>query len=1159
MFRTALILLTLTSLMGFATGQENMREITVEVRRDGKPAPDATVQLVTTEYTAEKSVNSASKPVKVDGNGKVTLKAYQSSSVLVNDPKGNTGGVSLDRSEEGLRPQTLVIDLFPPETISGRFVDSRGKPITDMKLEVERVFRVKPVIEGKMHKDYFPVNPDKNWKLETDGDGRFSVEGLPLGYHAFIRFDSTKHGRGNIRRAANDREDIVLKEPGKLKIEIQSVKTVGSLQGFTAYFVPQDQGTRKEFPPNFSGVNTVWDEQGQSGPILPDSYTVSVYKDSQSDFCIDRTQSIPVKITSGEVTVLKIPAYIGARFSGRVVEQGQVRGMKGIEVVIFSEDQKEHVSGITDEQGRYSILVQGGTKYLLGFGQKTISDGERKFLKPAYSTNYKLFKSTPSATVAPGEKHEFPTVELREALTVIGNDIDAEAKPVKSEVKVYCPVNVHEMRDYQPQFTGNQFSYRGLPHDVPLTFRLRSGKAVNIPEKIDPKFLGEPQTFRLSEAHGVKIVGSVLNGKKEGVAGAKVTLTWGYAIQDSDGLSTSTQVEVVRTDAMGAYVFEGWWPKERYYITVEGEGFGKIGGDWNATKTGEPGSTITFEPFIVNPLKQDIAGQVRHQDGTPVAGATVQTAGETPKPVTATTDAEGRYSLKGLPEMTLFVTVAKPGYRPTYVIHDTSKPSLNLSLRRTTEAPAPAPEISVKFLAERKQAIIDMLEMVWAKRAEHGYGSSCFTAMQRLDPARAKAWVEAATGEEAVSLKKRFQAQIPEADLLKLAVEDVDEAIARIGKDRTATYTLRSIAEKVLAKDKPVALRLIEESTIIARKAFAQDPMRLPSNLAMSAVLAHEAGNVAGAKKLFAEAIELVDKIADAKNRGIACGWVAGPLGKVDLAAAKEQLAKCEDPYYHNAAVSTILVHIAKTDSQAAIENLKLLKTDRSRAYHTEKLLIAVTIAEREPENAIKLVEGVETTVDRVRGYMELAKVFAVKDKPKAWRLIDKAFDLMEKDPAPFGLHGSSGGIAGAAAQVAYQAKKIDYPDLHSLISRLFIMRSQEGTFTQDWRNKVILCLVISPLDPVAARTLLRTMFTDDGLLNSTKARDRNILFVLGMTDPVMCKKVVEAKLKTTLNANTLSGTGIVEMLGSMAATGREIESLGTYAGGMYRPLSEER
>jgi hypothetical protein len=220
---------------------------------------------------------------------------------------------------------------------------------------------------------------------------------------------------------------------------------------------------------------------------------------------------------------------------------------------------------------------------------------------------------------------------------------------------------------------------------------------------------------------------------------------------------------------------------------------------------------------------------------------------------------------------------------------------------------------------------------------------------------------------------------------------------------------------------------------------------------------------------------------------------------------------------------------------------------------------VAMAIVDRDPAAALRLIETVEKPVDRVQGYMEMARYYATKDRPKAWGFIDQAFQILEKEGDTFATYGSSGGVAAAAGQVVHVARKIEYPDVHSLLAKVFELRAKRGLFGRADEDAVRLALSLSSSDPASARWLLQGLHPPEKLRKLSTSGRREFLFALAMCDPQECVKAVDEATGKTLTSSNLSRTGIVEMLGAMANIGQEIEALSEWQALMYRPLKSIR
>lgn len=204
-------------------------------------------------------------------------------------------------------------------------------------------------------------------------------------------------------------------------------------------------------------------------------------------------------------------------------------------------------------------------------------------------------------------------------------------------------------------------------------------------------------------------------------------------------------------------------------------------------------------------------------------------------------------------------------------------------------------------------------------------------------------------------------------------------------------------------------------------------------------------------------------------------------------------------------------------------------------------------------------MESTELTRDRIRCYLELALAIARKDKPKAWKLIDRSFDLMTKDPQKFSSYSALGQAAGAALSVAYIARVIDYPDVESLVAQALELRAKMSDYGTEDRAINSLAFALAMVDPAAGIWLLRARKTDAELIADSTNSQREVLFTMMLSDPPLCLRACQAAIGKTPNTGTLAWSGIVELTSAMTYAGKEFDALRTWANVMYQPLVDTR
>src|SRR5262249_5457988 len=153
----------------------------------------------------------------------------------------------------------------------------------------------------------------------------------------------------------------------------------------------------------------------------------------------------------------------------------------------------------------------------------------------------------------------------------------------------------------------------------------------------------------------------------------------------------------------------GLWPGDQYRVIVSGEGFGRTE---TAPVTGRRGEAHDFGRIVVARLGGVVKGRVVDAAGRPVAGASVFNAGDAPLPVSATTDAEGRFRLEDLQVGTVYVFAQKAGYRFAGMRTKTGS-DVTVTLRVAGKAPAEVKPAAGASRDEQHQLARRLVEQVW--------------------------------------------------------------------------------------------------------------------------------------------------------------------------------------------------------------------------------------------------------------------------------------------------------------------------------------------------------------------------------------------------------------------------------------------------------------
>jgi hypothetical protein len=224
---------------------------------------------------------------------------------------------------------------------------------------------------------------------------------------------------------------------------------------------------------------------------------------------------------------------------------------------------------------------------------------------------------------------------------------------------------------------------------------------------------------------------------------------------------------------------------------------------------------------------------------------------------------------------------------------------------------------------------------------------------------------------------------------------------------------------------------------------------------------------------------------------------------------------------------------------------------------------VAYAIAASQPDAAVRLIGGVKEGPYRVQGYFGLAARFAKTDKTRANKMIDAAFDLLDRDAESFRGWSGSGGRAGLAAVGAVRAAEIGYPDVPHLVARCLALRpTGQDAFSPDTREDtaVNVAAVLALIDPATARQLLGTVAAPEDYVERAMSKRRDWLFALALADPDRAKgladRLIELAKASRGERNGLSETGLVE-LGLILTAADRLKEL-TQFGSLLREIGED-
>ena len=1085
------------------------------VNPDGSPAVAAKVWV----YASFDHLSKPSEPVPLvaDENGNVktelvTDRSRGQKSLFARDSKGRIGSNGLHRNVD---EKPMVIQLVAVGDHTGRVVDEDGKPIADATIAPTMAYQVRGTT-SQIPTSYIEIPPWESSRLavRTDADGRFTLKGLPVGHR--LQFELQAGELGTMKYSSHDVGDINVthRKLGGAKLVVQDADPA-MVKGL--YWNIRAEDMAKSLPK--SGVHPLRYDGGQHPGtaehvipnLVPGHYNLTLSSNAAIPYLTPTVA--PFEVKAGENTTVTLAFKPTAKISGTITDPAG-KGLPGVKVSVAVQSGKD-----TQSQwwGEVTTIADGTfTAYgAAGWYTYDISTPDG-FVIPIGNIRERMI---PSVQVAVGKNHTFPPFKLVASVTFVAKVVDADGKPVGG-TKVALPFTRHMSSGREEEVTDADGTLRvkNLHPDDSINPRVRVGKAVNVPQVYRLADQDQPVTIKISEANATTIAGRVTDAAGAAVPGGTVKLQHsiqGYAQYSS--YSTVTTLETTTTDAEGRFRFTGLWSVDRYQVIVNADGYAD--GDVPHVFV-TAGQTTTVPDIKLTGTKLSVAGVMVDPAGKPVAGAKVF-AVDGIKPMDTVSAADGTFTLTGFYDAPGFLFAEAPDFRLIAVpVQPKDKTPVRVILRRTSEAPTPI-TISKEHTEADRRLTRHVLESLAKNNKAQGFSAP---AVER-------------------------RATIDNKTLLATAMEDVDEAVSVLKKlSPEAGYPQAlQLANQLLPVDKAKALRVLEEATVKARA------MSMPQRVWYVASLGEwvaKAGNPTSGRKLIEEAMTLCEKLpADGRDRNSAnIGSAAVRLAPFDWPRAKATIETLKDTSERNRYFGAAAVQLAPIDLPKAKEVLKLLGPSGFFYLEESTVRMALRIARTNPDEAVRLVDGIAAPSFRIHGYVQVARELVTVEKPRAIALIDKALHLIETKPTELQSSSSRGGASGFALYVALAGQRIGHPDVPWLTARSLSLRTNgESHRGADDRKRlqVQMACGYALIDPAIGKQLLAGVAPPDEFLKQAVTQSRDWLFALALCDPERAVELVDKRMEwmnTSSDRKALMLNGMSELSRILTADDRLAE-----------------
>lgn len=1102
----------------------------VRVLYQNQPVSQATVG-----YRHNQPRNKGEKPipaVKTDSNGlahfNVTLPEinYPYLELFAEDATGRIGhGTFLAH----IGKNQFDIHLLDVGSLDGMVKDQLGKPISGATFSISQLTPPPTGDASRSSTLNIPPSWIDRYTVKTDAQGRLHINSIPIGYRTVMKFKAEGFGDGYAIAEAGATVDLRLTPAGAIQFRFIG-GTAQEMKG-----VSWNMNMQKGQPRSSDRAYVIYNQSGifeGTDPFVlknvsQGEHALQFYPSLQCPF--ELPAATKVYVEAGKTTEVAVELKPAAKVTGRIVNRASGDGIEGIPISIAYVIEGNRVGQLgqvkTDKAGQYTAYVPTGKPI-----RAVLFDMPRSYHEKQQEES---LGSPPSYTLKAGQTQTLPEIELERSAVIEGVVVDQSGKPLP-DVQIQTPFLGLRHASYRSQSDAKgKFRLDGFAPDPAMEMpRFRQGLLVNQPMLLDLDKPLQPLRVVLSDTHATRLEGQVMTHAGKPIAGAEVTINWsGKGSGRYATWGSVVPIEKIITQSDGTFITGGLWGKDQYRLTVKADGYGS--GETNYLH-GTPGKTTQIAPIKLARMSAMVKGVVKDSAGKPLGGVTLLNSGDGPIATSTTSAADGSFALTGYYETKGFVFARKEGYRLTHVQAQPDGPAVMITLKRTDESADVSPGVT----AEHRNAVDAMtrhlLTSLWNERKFlGGYERNTFVGMAAFDPKTAQKWMDdEPKGKDAYAgyLKQARRKKT----LFDLAKTDMEEAIELLreatGRDSVAEMT--DLASQLLPIDKNKALRVIEEATLLARTLEA--PRGIWS-LAQVGSLAEEAGQKESGKKLILEAANQAEKTGNEGMDTLARGYAARYLAKHDLPRALKLIEPIRNTE-HNRWLMHVCYELAPLDIAKTKELFSQFIAETSYYPQHARMLVALRIAVKQPDEAEKLVDGITEQVYRVMGFSKLAVAIASHDKPRAHRLIKKARAEFEKHNTAFQGWGNMGGKPVAAALLLIDAQQTDYPEMSELLTWALMQRPSTANDAYDARNRdeqiLKQAMLLSFVDSAIARQALEALGSPSVLAERATRESREWLFTLAVTMPEAAQSLIDRQIKKVHDQpNELSRTGMIELI----------------------------
>lgn len=1058
--------------------------------------------------------------------------------VLARAGDGRCGWVSTVWREQP-SAHDLVIELGDTAEVSGQLIDQDGRPLPHILVRPDILDRSRS--EERVYDQLaLPRSLAGPYEARTDADGRFALKGIPRRARLRALIDDPVVGRPWVFWDPAKVSKLVLdRRLGEITGRL-IVPRGGPLTGGVKLGLSRAGGDPAKEALSLTVTRSVpVEEDGRfkAAGLPPGAYSLRPELGPDVPYSEDVKASVtlePGKPSAAlEIAMPRRPVV-----RGRVIDEATGRGIADVGLVAYRIEgysQRYGRRAKTDAAGRFVVAVEPGTT-------KIHPDVPPKGYVGIYEEH------CPRLEVK--QDRDWPDFKLARAAEIDGRVVDPAGKPVaEAEVRLVVPGFRGFMGDDRLVFAGTDGSFwleQLDPTDkVPVRARTADattdGAIVIRPSELNPP---GKLTVTVGPQFAARLTGRVVDQRGKPVTNAPISVLWNRSLVSEKamkGMGLGSLLDQVRTGPDGRFRTAALWPGDSYHVTVDVKPYAKSETPQAKLSAGEVRDVGTIALVETSAA---VAGRVVGSDGKPIAGAEVFNRGDGPRPVSTRTGPDGRFRLEGLFAGSKFafarrdgfrygrladalkiaqrkyVFVRKDGYRFAGVAVDGEPQDVTIRLLKHEETPTPWKPRTGDSYEDQKSLAKRTLERTWERLGDgvNQRGWVLARQMTLIDADQAAAW--------SAQHGNRFDGEIRRGRAALLAETDAAAAIRELTEkaDNLTPYTLQDIAERLVESAPDKAALLAEEAAKRARGIEGPDRA---TALARAGSVLYRVGRHDAGRKIVEEAVQFASGFKVDERSSYARAVAAKALAPLDLDRALALIEPIKERRDRDRYTGFLIDAIGGSSPDRAIALLETLEANSSLP-ETLTTGIAFAIAPRQPDRAVRLVEGMkgyQPEKHQAEAFGWLALAIAPRDRARAFALVDRALALPIDKPEPFGSYTYFGAALASSAGIALNARRIGYPDMEGVVMRVMAARVDGQHGFNDPAMQAQAATIAAPLvallDPSAAATVLGQIEARSGLSQAALASVTGEwwLAAWALADVKHAEGIVEAQLEALKTA----------------------------------------